>query len=163
MYYWDKAVPILWVNWEFIQHNAQFFVAAIAAVALIVGVHVWNQYDAREEHAQREKRLSIRSERERWMTRPERENVLNVLLSDAICDGVEDLIFQGKMTREEGVTYYRRLANILNLPHLLQKHEQVLKARLQKRQRNTKVIPFPDVKKSTANGSGRAARLRKQA
>ena|ERR1700734_1946883 len=130
--------------YQWLLGNPTFVAGALAMLTFIIAVHLFNTYDA---HKHQKKINAVRGNmRERWMTTPERENQLKVLMSDGICEVIEDLIAQKKMTDEEGVIWYRRYGNLLNLPDLLSKHEVKLKEQLRKSIKlNKKVIPFPDV------------------
>ncbi len=130
----DNERPIL-------QYMGGALAMAVYFVA-IIGLHRW------EDRRHQRKVNAVRGNlRERWMTTPERENQLKVLMSDGICDVIEDLIAKSKMTEEEGVIWYRRYGNLLNLPDLLTKHEVKLKEQLRKAlTRKKNVIPFPDTK-----------------
>lgn len=166
---WERTVDYAAVALAFANGlGVQFIGGFILAACLIGGVHAYNMIEAwRANHKAKQKKqkvLSIRNERGRWMSTPEQENLEKVLMSDAITDSIEDLVVEGKMSPERAVIWYRRFANLLNLPDLLQKHETMLKEQIKKRSniraktdlQNVKVIKFPDAPKA----STRLARLR---
>ena len=134
--------------WMFVLMYVEFF-AGLAAALGLVGM-LWLIYYLEGRYNKKRKALfnqSIRTDGKRWMSTPEEENLEKVLISDAVVDGIEELIYRGKLSPERARMWYRRFGNLLNLPDLLQEHEQLLKERIIKSLGNVKVIPFPDVRK----------------
>lgn len=83
----------------------------------------------------------------RKMSTREREKYVKSLLGDIITDGLEDAEFQGKLTRDEVNTWYRRLGNLVDLRDLLPKSQETIKEGLKKRVGNGlhKPVPLPDL------------------
>jgi hypothetical protein len=99
---------------------------------------------------------AIRDGQERWMTTPEQENIEKVLMGDIITDAVEDLVYQGKMSRDRARVWYRRYGNLLNLPDLLQKHELLLKERIRASlNKHQNIVQFPDTRPKSNGMVGR--------
>ena len=156
------------VVWSFMQDNPQFVLGSVGAVVLIMCINLHHYFLGRKMMRDRRKNLivTIRRNRELWMTKPERERYLNSMLSDDIVHFVEGHIVDGEMTPEEGVIYYRRFGHLLTMPDLLQRHERLLKESLRRKypkgQRiSVKPIKFPDSKPESPNtGRGMIARFR---
>jgi hypothetical protein len=124
-----------------------FAAGLIAAAFIIYGI---KGFAVLEERFKARKIKDNRIERGRLMTTPERENHLKILMADAVTDSLEELEYQGKITRDEKTLWYRRFGNLLNLPDLLTKHEKILKDTLRKKYPKGKIItttplPLPDV------------------
>lgn len=136
--------------WAILASNLSYVVGFGAGVGLMLVICALYWWENRQHRARLRKfNQSIRREEERWMSTPEEENLEKVLMSDAICDVIEDLIARGKMRPERGQIWYRRYGNLLNLPDLLPKHELLLKETLRSRiakLKTAKVIQFPDSK-----------------
>lgn len=100
---------------------------------------------------------SRRVPRHRWnmkrgntMTPEERGVYLSSRIADAIVDGIEDLVFKGKMSTQEAKTWYHRLSSVFGLkdlkPRNIKGMQKALKAELRMRRRNGKTVPvhIPD-------------------
>lgn len=90
-----------------------------------------------------EARRRSRESRERrgGMTRRQRERHLNTMVSDCIVDVLEDLEYQGKISRPELQNYYRRLSVVLKLPDLAPPEPEKVKETIKKRM----VVVAPEV------------------
>ena len=113
----------------------------LAAIMLVLLAHVFNFWYANRVQKQIKNIREIT--RQRYLSTPEQENVEKVLISNAVTTGIEHLVRRGKIIPERGVIWSRRLANLLNLPDLMAKHEALLKRRLRTRFKASNVIQLP--------------------
>ena len=146
-------------------HNEQYIAGLASVVFLILLLYMYDCHVANKQRKRhRSFNQSIRGEA--WMTTPEQENIERVLISDAVCDGIEELIAIGKLSADRGRIWYRRFGNLLNLPDLLEKHEVMLKDRIRRDLKgisNVEVLQFPEPKTNGNGASGILTRLRAQA
>lgn len=135
--------------WMFVTLYVQYVIGFGAALGLVGVLTLLYKLEGWRENKRKAKfNQSIRKDGERWMTTPEEENLEKVLMSDMVVDIIEELIHRGKLSPERARIWYRRFGNILNLPDLLEQHEQLLKQRIRSQiGKSVKVIPFPDVRK----------------
>jgi hypothetical protein len=64
-----------------------------------------------------------------WMTRKERSEYEKELLAEIICDILEDVSYEGLLTRPEVEHWYRRFGMMLGLRNLLPRKEAKIKER----------------------------------
>lgn len=82
-----------------------------------------------------------RTRQMRW----DREKEVKSMIGDAVTEAIEDLVFNGKLKRDEAGFWYNRLGNVLTIPDVLQKNTQALKEKLKEKHKGktkTNIVPL---------------------